>query len=118
GVTSAQLTPPGPTLGGSHCTETRSHGDETEVWEIDVTDYEPNNLLGMVCRTGGLEVRESHQFSAYGLNTRSMATAEVTGGSLSGSAFQKVLLETLLQLKWAVEGVSSVSSAVASRRFR
>jgi len=117
GVVTARLTPPGPIWVGSHCTETRSRGDDTEVWEIDVTDYEPNNLLGMVCRSGGLEVKESHQFSADGLNTRYVATADVTGSSLSGSAFQKVLLETLLQLKWAVEGVPSVGSALARRRF-
>jgi len=109
GVVSACLNPPGPVWIGSHCTEVRSGPDETtEEWELEVTDYQPSNVLEIAVHHGDAQVQERHSFAQEGEATRYTVTVDVTGGALSGPAYQKALLESLLQLKWALEGARTL----------
>lgn len=109
GVVSASVAPVGPIGIGTRCTELRKGaGDSTEDWELEVTGYEPVVLLGIINRCGDWEVSERHQFASHGPATRYTVTAEVTGSSVPGGAFQKALVQSLLQLKWALEGVPGV----------
>lgn len=117
GVLSASLDPPGPIWVGSRCTEIRTAPeDSTEQWELEITQYEPASVLGIVARRGETEVRELHRFVREGDVTRYTVAVEVTGGSLSSSVFQKQLLENLLQLKWALEAVPAGGWGVRGQR--
>ena len=105
GVVSANLDELGPIGVGSHCIETRSGPDDsTQEWDLEITEYERGTLLGIVERRGEITVQERHCFDPEGAATRYTVAVEATGGSLSGAAFQKQLLENILQLKWALEG--------------
>lgn len=115
GILSTSLDAPGPIWVGSRCTEIRSGPDEsTEEWQLEVTDYEPNTLLGILVRRGETQIQERHLFLAEGDATRYTVAVEATGGTLSGAAVQKQLVEHLLQLKWLLEG--SPVHAMALRR--
>jgi uncharacterized protein YndB with AHSA1/START domain len=108
GVVSASLESMDPIAIGSRCTELRKGaGDSTEDWELEVTDYEPTVLLSIINRCDEWEVSELHQFANYGPATRYTVTADVTGSPVPGGAYQKALVQSLLQLKWALEGVPS-----------
>lgn len=120
GVVSASVDPPGPIWVGSHCTEIRSASEEaTEAWDLEVTGYEPTGVLEIFGRAGDAEVRERHLFGAEGDSTRYTVTVEVSGGTVSGPAFQRQLLEGLLQLKWTLEGTAiNLKSLSAFKRPR
>jgi len=108
GVVSASVASMGPTAIGTRCTELRrGTGDSTEDWELEVTSYEPMAVLGISNRCGSWEVCECHEFDGHGPGTRYTVTAEVTGSSVPGGAYQKALVQSLLQLKWALEGIPS-----------
>ncbi|MSQ24573.1 MAG: hypothetical protein EXR58_08555 [Chloroflexi bacterium] len=119
GVVSASLEGTGPICVGSHCTEVRSgKEDATEQWDLEVTEYEPARLLGIVERNGGVEVQEVHRFVREGSGTRYTVAVEVTGGSITAAAFQKLLLENVLQLKWAIEASSGSGPWNMRRQLR
>ena len=118
GVVSASVDSMGPIGVGTRCTELRTgSGESREDWEIEVTGYEPSALLGIVNRCGAMEVCECHQFASSGPATRYTVSADVTGSLLPSSAYQKVFLATLLQMKWALEGVPNLGLANTRRRF-
>lgn len=108
GVLSCNLETEGPIWIGTRAAETRSAGPDAppEGWAFEVFDFEPGARLGIRASRGPTQLTELHEFSAQGGFTRYTVSVEVVGGSASASAFQKQLLENLLQLKWALEGVA------------
>ncbi|MBI4213789.1 MAG: SRPBCC family protein [Chloroflexi bacterium] len=115
-VLSTTLDEPGPVQVGTRYTELRSGPeDSTQVWELEITEYELDCVLGIVARRAPTQVQELHSFARDGGSTRYTVAVEVTGGSISGAASQKQLLDDLLQLKWSLEGTSSGGWAVRSR---
>lgn len=116
GVVTANLNPPGPISVGSCCTELRTAPDDaTEEWRLLVSDYESGALLGIIGECADTVVRERHVFVGEGGVTRYTLSADVTGGAVSSAAYHKALLDTLLQLKWALEGVGRLHLNVARR---
>ncbi len=118
GVVSATLQSLGPIQVGSTCTEVRSAAaDCTEEWILEVSDYEPESLLGIVATKGETRIQERHTFVGQGGVTRYTVSVAVTGGAVPGATYRKLLLENLLQLKWMLERVPRSRLSIPRRSF-
>lgn len=107
GVVSASLETSGPIRLGSRCTEVRNGKQGViEEWQLEVTEYEPHRVLGISGHWDHTLWEERHVFTNEGSSTRYTLAIEVTGSTLPAGAIQKQLVETLLQLKWALEASS------------
>jgi uncharacterized membrane protein len=104
GVVSASQSTLGPVNVGSRWTEVRSGpGGVTQEWELEIIEYDPSRVLGISGHHEQTQLEERHEFADEGGSTRYTVVLEVTGSSLPGAAIQKQLVETLLNLKWAME---------------
>lgn len=104
GVLSARLEAPGPVCLGSRCTEVRKGPqDSVEEWALEVTEYEPTRVLGISSCWEQIRCVERHLFAGEGGSTRYTYAVEVTGSPLPAATIQRQMVETALQLKWALE---------------
>jgi hypothetical protein len=108
-IIATELLTAGPIGCGTRATETRRGQGDAEVgWELEITEYELNRVLGMVSRRGDLELRERDEFTPVDGNTRYTACIELIGYQLPGSVLQKRTIESLLTLKEQIEGRGAV----------
>lgn len=75
----------------------------TEEWDLEITEFEPNCVLGIASRCGAVQVHERDVFAPDEGNTRYTAYVEMTGSKLPTSAFKKRTVDTLLHFKWRLE---------------
>lgn len=107
GVVSASLETPGPIRVGSRCTELRNGAQgAVDEWQLEVTEYEPGQVLGISGQWGLTRWEERHVFVTEGPSTRYTLSVEVTGSPSPPGAIQRQIVETMLQLKWALEAPS------------
>jgi hypothetical protein len=102
-VLSVELTSPMVTgLGAGAIEQRRGLQGTTEVWELEITAYEPDRLLQIVGRCGDMQFEEQHVFrSAEGTHYTLMA--EFTGARVPSAVFRRKTIEGLIHLKWRLE---------------
>jgi len=104
-VIATELLSAGPTALGSHGTEQRrDQSDVTSQWELKVTEFEVNRVLGMVTTCGDILVRERDVLASDDRNTRYTVSLEMTGSPLPNAVFHKKTIAALVTLKERVEG--------------
>jgi hypothetical protein len=81
----------------------RGTNGETEAWQLEVTEYEPDAVLRIVSQFGTIRRDERHVFVPDGGDTNCTLTMELTGSALPASTVQKQLVEELIRLKWRIE---------------
>lgn len=86
---------------GTECR--RGPNGTTEHWELEVTEFEPNRVLGIVGRCGAVQVCEQHVFVKDEGNTRYTVSLEMTGSKLAPSVVQARTVNALMNFKWRVE---------------
>ena len=92
---------------GTRCTETRQGPNGViQAWQLEVTEFEQDCVLGIVCSCGDERIDERHLFARDDRNTRYTLCLEVTGSTVPPAAIHRKTVEALLNLKWAVEGPS------------
>jgi len=96
-------TPDGPCI-GTRGIEQRSAGNGgTEEWELEITEFEQDRVLGIASRCGSVCIAERHLFVREGGDTRYTLALEMTGSRLPLSTVQRKTVETLMNLKWQIE---------------
>ena len=106
GVVSAILETPGPVGLGSRCAEVRN-GPQSSLddWNIEITECDPSHVLCLTAQCAEAQWEERHEFVMDGTkDTRYTLAIEVTHSTVPAAKIQKQIVETLLQLKWAMEG--------------
>ena len=104
-VIATELLTVGPVACGTRATETRrGQGDAEADWDLEITEFELNRVLGIVSRCGDLELHERVVFTAVEGNTCYTARIELIGSKLPNTVFQKKTVEALLTLKEQIEG--------------
>jgi len=116
-VIATRLLSADPTALGSHGTEQRrDQRDVASEWELEVTEFELNRVLGIVSSCGDIRVRERDVLaSGYG-NTRYTVSVEMTGSPLPNAVFHKKTIAALVTLKERVEGRKAGMLARLSER--
>jgi hypothetical protein len=95
----------GPVMLGTHGTESRRGPSDVRLeWELEVTEFQLNRVLGIVSRCGTVQVHERDVFLPDEEDTRYTAHVEMTGSPLPTSAFHKRTVDALMHLKWRLEG--------------
>jgi hypothetical protein len=104
GVITATRATEGPIEVGTQWIEQRrGPGGVVEDWELEVTAYQIDRLLGITARCGSTQVEERHLLDDEGGATRYTLSVDVTGSSTPISLVQKQAIDGLLHLKWALE---------------
>jgi hypothetical protein len=103
-VLASDLATPGVTGLGARGTECRrGPNGVTEEWELEITEFEQDRVLGIVSRFGSVRVYERHIFAADEGNTRYTVYLEVDGSWLPAAIVRKKTVERLVHLKWQLE---------------
>lgn len=104
-VIATDLLTEGPIGLGTQGTERRrGQGDVALEWELEITEFELNRVLGIVSRCGDVQVHEHDVFAPDEGNTRYTTNLEMTGSRLPTAAFHRKTVEALMTLKWRLEG--------------
>ena len=104
GVINSTRATPGPTEVGTQWFEQRrGPGGVVEDWELEVTEFEADRLLGITGRCGDTYVQERHRLDDEGGATRYTLSVDVTGSPTPISLVQKQAIDGLLHHKWALE---------------
>jgi len=104
-VIATDLTTVGPVTVGTQGTERRrGQSDVALDWELKVTEFELNRVLGITSICGDVQVYERDMFAADEGNTRYTTCLEMTGSRLPTAAFHRKTIEALMTLKWRLEG--------------
>lgn len=103
-VLASELATSGTTGVGTRGTERRLGANGvTEEWDLEITEFEQDRVLGIVGRCGPVRVAERHVFAKEDGNTRYTLCLQITGSPLTSSVVQKKTVETLMNLKWQLE---------------
>jgi hypothetical protein len=104
-VIATDLPAVGPIALGTRGTEQRM-GQRAEVseWELEVTEFELNSVLGIMSRCGDALVEERVVLAPDEANTRYTVCLEMTGSRLPTAAFHRQTIEALMTFKWRLEG--------------
>lgn len=95
----------GPIALGSRGLEQRvGQREEVSEWELEVTEFEPNSVLGIMSRCGDMRVEERVVLAPDEANTRYTVCVEMTGSRLPTAAFHRQTIEALMTFKWRLEG--------------
>ena len=104
-VIATDLLTVGPVGLGTQGTERRRGQSDVESdWELEISEFELNRVLGIVSRCGEVQVHERDVFAPDEGNTRYTACLEMTGSRLPSAAFHRKTVEALMTLKWRIEG--------------
>lgn len=90
---------------GTECR--RGPNGTTEDWELEVTEFEPNRVLGIVSRCGAVQVSEQDVFVTDEGNTRYTVSLEMTGSKLAPSVVQARTVNALMNFKWRLEAAKN-----------
>ncbi len=108
-VIGTDLSTTGPIMLGTQCIERRrGQSDVALEWELEITEFELNRVLGTVSRCGEMQVNERDVFAPDAENTRYTASLEVIGSRLPTAAFHRKTVEALMTLKWRLEDRKAV----------
>jgi hypothetical protein len=77
-----------------------------ECWELEITRFEQDRLLGIRGRCGNVSLDEEHVFIPDEGNTRYTLTVEMSGSSVPAGAVQKKTVAALMHFKWQIEAPS------------
>lgn len=111
-IIATELAPPGTAGVGARGTESRRGLDGAEEeWELEITEFELNRVLGTVSRCGPVQIHELSIFVADEGSTRYTVSVEMTGSPLTASAVQKKTVEALMHLRSRLEMPRSISGA-------
>lgn len=89
---------------GSRGTECRrGPNGTTEEWELEITEFEPNRVFGIISRCGTVQVTERDVFAREDDETRYTVCLEMTGSELTISVLQKRTVDELMHFKWRLE---------------
>ncbi len=103
-VLATELSTAAPVAVGTQGTERRRESKDTlSDWEIEITEFELNRVLGIVRRCGAIRICERDVFIPDEENTKYTAHVEMTGSPLPASVFHKRTVESLMHLKWRLE---------------
>ena len=109
-ILETDFTNPAAACVGSRGTECRrGPNGTTEEWELEITEFEPNRVFGIVSRCGPVQVNERDVFARDDDNTRYTVCLEMTGSPLAVSVLQKRTVDELMHLKWRLETPESAS---------
>src|SRR5437588_462771 len=75
-------------IGARWTEQRRGPNGSTEQWELEITEYEPNRVLGICGQCGTLRVAERHSFAPFDGNTRYTLAME-TSGARTGTTLKK-----------------------------
>jgi len=90
---------------GSRGTEQRlGQREEVSEWELEVTEFEPNSILGIMSRCGDMRVEERVVLAPDEKNTRYTVCMEMTGSPLPTAAFHRQTIAALVSFKRRLEG--------------
>ena len=105
-VIATDLFTEGPIALGTQGTERRQGAsDEASLeWDLEITEFELNRVLGIVSRCGDVRVHERDMFAPDEGNTRYTTCMEMTGSKVPAAAFHRKTIESLMTLKWRLEG--------------
>lgn len=92
------------TLGTQGTEQRRGQSDVIAEWELEITEFELNSVLGIMSRCGDVQVQERDMFAPDEANTRYTVCVEMTGSRLPTAAFHRQTVEALMTLKWRLEG--------------
>ena len=90
---------------GTRCTERRRESnDNLSEWDVLVTEFEPDRVLGIVSTCGSIQIRERDFFttSEEG-STKYTAQVEMTGSPLPTAVFHKRTVEELTRFRSRLE---------------
>jgi hypothetical protein len=73
-------------------------------WELEITEFESNQVLEIVSRCGDLLRHERDVFVPDGDNTRYTTSIETIGSPLKREALQRKTVHALVALKAVLEG--------------
>ena len=103
-VLASELAAPGLAGIGSRSTESRRGTNRTtESWDVEITEFKPNGVVGIVARCGSVQVAERHVFTADGGNTQYTLSVQMTGSPLTASAVQRKTVEALVHFRRQIE---------------
>lgn len=95
----------GPIALGTRGTEQRvGQRDEVSEWELEVTEFELNGVLGIMSQCGDARVQERVVLAPDEANTRYTVCLEMTGSRLPAASFHRQTIEALMTFKWRLEG--------------
>lgn len=120
-VIATDLITAGPISLGTLGTEQRKgQGDEVLEWELEITEFELNSVLGIMSRCGDVHVQERDVFAPDAANTRYTVCLEMTGSRVPTATFHRQTVDALMTLRSRLEGRngSGPSSERVSRRSR
>jgi hypothetical protein len=104
GIVSAEMESAKPLGLGSAWIERRTGPDESVIeWRVEVVDYQANQRVGLSVHRDQVLVDETHAFEPQDRFTKYTVSWEMTGGTTPAAALQKQLVESMLELKWAIE---------------
>src|SRR6266540_2692056 len=66
-------------LGARAVEQRRGANGTTEEWELQITEFEPDHVLGICGQSGATLVTERHEFVSADSDTRYTLTVELTG---------------------------------------
>jgi len=90
---------------GTECR--RGPNGTTEDWELEITEFEPNRVLGIISRCGAVQVCEQHVLVTDEGNTRYTVSLEMTGSKLAPSVVQARTVNALMNFKWRLEAAKA-----------
>ena len=113
-VIATDLLAVGPIARGSRGTEQRmGQHDEVSEWELEVTEFELNSVLGLTSRCGEMLVQERVVLAPDDKSTRYTVWLEMTGSRLPTAAFHRQTIEALMTFKWRLEGRKGAATKTA-----
>lgn len=117
-VITSEVQAPGVAQLGARSVESRRGANgEAEEWELEITEFERNRVLGIESHCAAIQIRERGVFVAIAGNTSYTVSVEMTGSPLTAAALQKKIVEALLNLKWLLENPNP-SNRTALRALR
>jgi hypothetical protein len=90
-------------LGARAVEQRRGANGTTEEWELQITEFEPDHVLGITGQSGAACVTERHEFVPADSDTRYTLTIELTGSSQPPAAVHKKTVEALIHLRCQLE---------------
>ncbi len=104
GVLACELAVPGSAGLGTRCTEIRrGPGGAIEAWELEITEYEPDSVVGVIACCGLQRMTERHMFTSEGDNTRYTLSVEISGSPALTASVQRKIVENLVRFRERVE---------------
>lgn len=104
-VVTSELAAPGTPAIGTRGIEVRSRPNgDTEEWDLEITEFQQDRVLEIMARCGSVCMAERHVFVRDQRDTRYTLSLDIVGSSLGVAAVQRKIVETLMNLKWQLEG--------------